>query len=376
MPKIMIVYADSGAGHRRAAEALARLVPEVFPGSEAALFDVLDFASPLFKRSYPGTYLFLVKHCPWLWGLSYYLMNTPLVDRVGRLFRRATNAKHCREFERHLLAERPDLVITTHFLPNEIISHLKRKHGFRTFLATCVTDYHAHRILRDHGVDLYFVPNADLIPNLQRMGIPARRIRPLGLPVMPFFERLGDQAASRAKLGLADQFTVIVASGGFGVGPITELLAELEQINRPIQVVAICGKNPALREELLQLTRDSKHRYQIHGFVDNMHEFMAAGDVMISKSGGLTTTEAMAAGLPLLIFCPIPGQEANNRDFVVSHGAGLPVRDARDARRALEELLADPGRLRRLREHMKALGRPRAAREILTELKGIVSKSS
>ena len=368
LKKIMIIYADSGAGHRRAAEALYQVVTAYYPAAQVRLFDALQYTTAVFRRNYPRTYLYMVNHCPWLWGSFYHMLDNGRVDRISRAFRRQTNAQHCRKLERYLLHEQPDLVLTTHFLPNEIITHLKRRHGFRTFLATCITDYYPHIFWRDSGVDLYFTPHAELTPCLIEMGIPAERIRTLGIPIAPIFGQPGDRAGLRQKLGLDGRMTVLITSGGFGVGPVQDLVMELDRVAKPLQILVICGKNPRLQAELTERTARAHQSFKIYGFVDNMHELMEASDVMISKSGGLTVTEALAKGLPLLVLHPIPGQEAGNCAFLVRHGAGIQVKDADQAREVLERLLEHPAELASLRENMRQLGRPNAARDILAAI--------
>lgn len=377
LTKIFIIYTDAGAGHRRAAEALKKAAGKVFPEADVSLFDVLNYTTPIFRRAYPAIYLFLVNRCPWLFGLGYYITDIRAIDRIARVFRRITHAIYCKEFEKYLLKEKPDLVITTHWLSNEIITSLKRRRKFQTFLATCITDYYPHAFWRNRGVDLYFAPHEDLLPRLIKLGVNRDKIKTFGLPIAPEFEVRHDQRELRERLGLAPElFTILITSGGFGVGPIKELTAEIGAIEQPVQVLVVCGKNAKLREELIAYTSGLRHRFKIYGYVENMDELMEASDVLISKSGGLTSTEAMAKDLPLIILYPIPGQEFSNSEFLVKHGAGVRARSARQARLALESMLAEPGRLENLRKSIGKLARPRAAREILTYLKQVYQKGA
>lgn len=377
LTKIFIIYTDAGAGHRRAAEALDQAAGEFFPEASVRLLDVLNYTTPLFRKSYPAIYLFLVNRCPWLFGLGYYLTDLRAIDRVARYFRRLTNSINCKAFEKFVLTEKPDLVITTHWLPNEIISSLKKHRKLELFLATCITDYYPHAFWRNRGVDLYIAPNEDLIPRLTKLGVPFKNVKTLGLPIAPEFATSHDQTEVRKKLGLdTGLFTILITSGGFGVGPIEDLVTEIEKIDYPLQIQVVCGKNSTLQEELTIYTHKSRHRFQIYGFVKNMDELMEASDIMISKSGGLTSTEGMAKGLPLIILYPIPGQEFSNSEFLVKHGAGLRVKSARQACLALEGLLAEPDRLNELRQGIGKLARPKAAREILAYLKQVYRKGA
>lgn len=350
---------------------------EFFSEAEIRLLDVLEYTTPIFKRSYPAVYLFLVNHCPWLFGLGYYLTDIRVVDRIVRYFRRIVNSIHCREFEEYMLNEKPDLIITTHWLANEIITSLKKRGKVETFLVTCITDYYPHAFWRNNGVDLYIVPNEDLIPRLVKLGVPPEKTHIVGLPIGPEFVDKHDKKELCKKLGInAELFSLLITSGGFGVGPIKELVAEIEKIEYPLQVLVVCGKNAGLQKELSAYIEESRHIFRIFGFVKNMDELMEVSDILISKSGGLTSTEAMAKNLPIIILYPIPGQEFSNSEFLVKHGAGVRVKSAKQARIALEGLLTEPDRLAALRQNIGKLAKPNAAREIMTYLKQVYRRGA
>jgi processive 1,2-diacylglycerol beta-glucosyltransferase len=312
----------------------------------------------------------MVNHCPKLWGFCFYLLDNRQVDKIARVFRRKTNSVHGQPFMKFLLEEDPDLILTTHFLPNELISCLKKRHKFQAPLITCITDYYPHAWWRDSGVDLYIAPNQDLVPQLLRLGIAETNIATLGIPIHPNFAVSIEQTIIRWKLGLVeDQFTVLITSGGFGVGPIRKLVAHLNRISTPLQFVVICGNNLKLQDELIAVTKKTIHSIRIFGFVQNMQEFMAVSDLMISKSGGLTSTEAMAKGLPLIALRPIPGQESSNCAFLLKQKAGIRVKNERQACNAVEDLLHNPDKLQELRRNMTRIGRPHAAEEIISYVK-------
>lgn len=328
--------------------------------------DVLDYTTPFFGKNYSRLYLFLVKYLPWLWGFGWYFLDIDLVDRVVKGLRRINNALCCKGFEDYLLAEGPDLVLTTHFLPNEIITRLKRKRKFKTALVTCITDYYPHVWWRDEGVDLYITPNEDLTPRLVKLGILPAKIKPLGIPIDRDFAENYSKTDIRNKLGLdPERLTLLITSGGFGVGPVKDLLAEVVKIKFPLQILVVCGNNTSLQEDLKAVEGSTVHNVRIMGFVRNMHELMAASDLMVSKSGGLTSTEAMAKGLPMVILYPIPGQESSNCDFLLRHEAGVLAADPSEAAHQIEALLADTARLQRLQGNMSKLGKPHSAREIV-----------
>jgi processive 1,2-diacylglycerol beta-glucosyltransferase len=372
--KALIIYADSGAGHRRAAEALYEAMKRYYSPAEVDLIDVLDYTTPMFRKNYSQIYLLLVKYVPWLWGFCFSFLDHNFIDRIAKAVRRVNNHFYCRKFEKYILARRPNLVLTTHFLPNEIITSLKRRRGFEAFLVTCITDYYPHIFWRDAGIDLYITPNEDLYPRLERLGIDRMKVQPLGIPIAPVFGNLRPKAEIRRELGLnAGTFTVLITSGGFGIGPITKLLGQIAGIKKPLQILAICGNNPKLKADLEQFASYSIHNIRIYGFVRNMHELMDASDIMVSKSGGLTTTEAMAKGLPLIVLYPIPGQESANCDFILKHQAGLRADSPEGAARLIEELMGDETELGRIRANMSRLGRSQSAAEIVQYIHKLIS---
>lgn len=368
--KVFFVYTNSGAGHRRAAEAMYDVARDAFPDAQIEIADVLDYSTPLFKRTYPETYLTMVNRVPRLWGWSYAFLDFSIIDRIGRIFRRRTNALNCRRFCEWIAREQPDLVITTHFLPNEIISQMKKKNFFHGKLVTCITDYYPHAFWRDNGVDLYITPNEDLIARLNQLGVPVPRIRPLGIPIGKEFLQEYSHEEIREKLGLnKEKFTILLASGGFGIGPVEDVLQEILKISAPLQIMVVCGNNLKLQENLKRIQNNGVHDLYIFGFVQNMHELMAAGDVMVTKSGGLTTTEAMARGIPMIVLYPIPGQEESNCNFIVRHHAGKRADNPEEVRAIIERLLKNPEELMQMHEQMKPLGRPSAATDILKCIK-------
>jgi len=155
--------------------------------------------------------------------------------------------------------------------------------------------------------------------------------------------------------------TLLVLGGGFGMGPVEQILAELNKLERPLQVLVVCGRNEELRRELA--AQDRRYPAHILGFVGNMQELMAVSDLVLTKPGGLTTSEALAMGRPIFVLNPIPGQEAANSDFLLEHGAAAKANRLEDLPYRLEKLLGSP-KLAEMAAAAKALGKPTAATEI------------
>ncbi|MBZ0166524.1 MAG: hypothetical protein K8I00_06925, partial [Candidatus Omnitrophica bacterium] len=281
---------------------------------QVEFLDALDYANPIFKNSYGGSYTFLITKWPQVWGVFFGLVDIPWLQPLIRVVRRAYNALNTPRLHRHLREGNYDWVVSTHFLPIEVVSALKRAGQSSAKLMACVTDYDVHRIWLGSGVDLYCVASDWTMQKLIRLGVPAEKIKVTGIPCHKKFIRQQDVCQLRERLGLdAGQFTVLIATGSFGIGPIEEIIDTL----RSFQIVVVCGHNKSLYE---RLQKKSPAHVKIMGLVDNMHELMAAADVMVSKPGGLSITEALVSRLPLIFFNAIPGQETQNIMVLKEYG--------------------------------------------------------
>jgi processive 1,2-diacylglycerol beta-glucosyltransferase len=225
-----------------------------------------------------------------------------------------------------------------------------------------VTDFEAHALWMEAGVDLYCVAAEETKARLVARGALPDAVAVTGIPVAAKFSAPVDPAQIRKRLGLRDDLpTLLVLGGGFGMGPVAQIMRELNKLERPIQTLVVCGRNEELRRELA--VQDRRHPAQVLGFVTNMHELMAVSELVISKPGGLTTSEAMAMGKPLFVLNPIPGQEAANSDFLLEHGAAAKANRLEDLPYRLEKLIGSP-KLAEMAAAARALGKPQAASEV------------
>jgi processive 1,2-diacylglycerol beta-glucosyltransferase len=337
------------------------------PGDVVDQVDLGKFFSPLHRQIVSEGYVKLVNHAPELWGMMFAKTDKPkaaqALNRVRAIF--PSNSRH--RFGRYLKQFRPDVVLCTHYFPLETLNHLRRKRGGpRPLAVSVVTDFEAHALWMDACVDLYCVAAEETKARLVARGAVEENVVVTGIPISAKFSARLDAKAVRKTLGLRDDLPVLlVPSGGFGMGPVGEILAELDKVERPFQNVVVTGRNQELRRELA--AQDRKHPTRVLGFVTNMHELMAVADLIITKPGGLTSSEAMAMGKPLFILNPIPGQEAANSDFLLEHGAAAKVNRVEDLPYRIEQLLGSK-KLAEMGRAAKALGRPQAAREILNEV--------
>ncbi len=371
-PHILILSTSGGAGHIRAAEALHRTAQSLGLPVRTEHHDCLDFTSRTFKKIYAGTYLGLVDKTPELWGYFYQMAESKPYKKKGLIgvFDHFNYSRYLRFLDQ----ARPDAIVCTHFLPYMSISNVLRKRKVGTPIFAVTTDFDVHQYWVDPIVFRYYVHNEESSWQLQSKGIPASRIRIAGIPVMPEFIQHSAKRQVRRKLGLdPSTFTVLVLSGGFGVGRVEQIVDVVSatlatQARRQFSLVVVCGKNQKTQTLLQRKAYPSNVAASIFGFVTNMDEMMSASDILVSKSGGLTSAEALVKGLPMIIVDPIPGQETRNADLIIEHGAGWKAINLSNLAYKLNNVLQDPSLLADAHNKTRQLARPNAARDILNDV--------
>ena len=366
-PRVLLLSATSGAGHVRAAQALEKAF---LARGDCTVehIDALRYVSKLFQRVYDKAYISMVRRAPELMGLLYERTDQPWLHLRPRL---ALDRLNTGPMIGLLKRVQPDLCVATHFLPAEIIAWLIAKKKLRAHNAIVVTDYDVHAMWLCRTVDRYFVAIEESLQYLAHIGVPREKICVKGIPIDPVFAVPLPRAEARRHLGLdPDTAVVLVSAGGYGVGPIEQLVKELVELQRPWQIVAIAGKAEKTRKRLDELATaagklpSGPPRLCVLGFTTEMDKYMAAADLMVGKAGGLTTSEALARALPMALIEPIPGQEERNADHLLEAGAAIRCNNLPAAAWKLASLLDDSARLNRMREAARRLAKPGAAAAI------------
>jgi processive 1,2-diacylglycerol beta-glucosyltransferase len=367
MPKrILVLSASVGAGHLRAAQAVELALRELKPEAHIENHDVMEFTNGVFRRLYAKSYLDLVNRAPYVLGYFYDLMDRqPSPQQKSDRLRRLVEKLNLRKLLKFLRSQPWDVVVNTHFLPAEMIAQLKHKEEFTAPQFTVTTDFETHRLWVNQPCERYFTATAEGAAYLAHLGVPRETIEVTGIPIHPAFARAHDRAELLAKHQLSgDRPVVLQLAGGFGVGPIEKIYRTLLEVDAPLEIIVVSGRNEALRAELTEIEVPSGHHAHVLGFTDVMHELMAVADLVVTKPGGLTSSEALASGAAMVIVNPIPGQEARNSDYLLEHGAAIKVNNTATLSHKLTELLRNPERLTRLKSAAKSLSRPQAAIDV------------
>jgi processive 1,2-diacylglycerol beta-glucosyltransferase len=343
---------------------------QLHPDAIVQNLDVLELTNGAFRRLYSKAYLDLVNQAPHVLGYFYDLLDKPSKSGKNRgdRLRLAIEKLNLKKFTKFLRKTPWDLVINTHFLPAEIIAALRKEEKLDLPQVTVTTDFETHRLWVNQPCERYFTATEEGARYLHSWGVPANDTATTGIPIHPVFAEPKDRSACLARHGVpGDRPIVLQLAGGFGVGPIERLYQGILSVEQPLDVLVVTGRNEKMKKRLEAVAPSPRHRCKILGFTDQMDELLTIADLVVSKPGGLTTSETLARGAAMVIVNPIPGQESRNSDYLLENGAAIKVNNIATLAHKLSSLLEDPARLASLKANARRLGRPRAAFDVVEQ---------
>lgn len=366
---VLLLFGDTGGGHRSAAAAVADALEAEYPGAfDPRLYDPLSAPkSALLLRSAAGLYGPTVRFAPRLWGAVYRASDSRL---VAELLRRTWLRLAEPAVTGVVSAQEPAVVLSFHPLITAAAVRAVRHHTDGTPVVTVVTDLvTTHAAWCYEGASQIVVPSAGVKARCEARGLPSVRCVDLGLPVGSAFTAAPlashDKSRLRGRLGVDPwRFLVVFAGGAEGAGPIARNAAAVTGAFDDVDVVAICGRNRRLERRLARLAALRSPRLRVEGFVDNMADWYRAADVIVTKAGPQTIAESTCSGAALLITSHLPGQERGNTERVVQGGAGVHTPRTADVVATIARLKSDPDALQALRRASLAMARPDAARRV------------
>lgn len=268
---------------------------------------------------------------------------------------------------------RPDVVVCTHAFPCGVMAEYKKQFADAPPVMGVVTDFVVHAFWIHNNIDAYAVATPEMRATLIARGIPRHRIIVSGIPVRAEFAVAGaDRDALRSRLGLPlDRSTVLLMGGGLGIGPLESMMHALDGVDVPLCALAIVGRSARSEQRVLEYAHRVHYPVRVVRFVNNVHEYMHASDVLITKPGGLTSAEALVAQVPMVLFKPLPGQEERNTRYLVQRRAALRAKNPADLTRTVQSLLESAEKQNAMRTAMARLGKPDAAAEIAVAIRAL-----
>jgi len=357
--KVLILSVTAGYGHHATAKALETVLTE--RGATVEVVDVLEQINRLLQEAFSKGYLLSTKY-----GKEVYKKLYSYLEQKGQKtskynFGNMAPALMALRFEDFIDDFNPDVILCTHVTAAHVVSEVKRNSKTAPAIGI-VTDYTMHPFWEDATrVEHIILASELLIPRAVALGIDENRILPLGIPVHPKFKTKIPKKQAREQLDLRQDCPVVLVMGGsMGYGGITKLVESLKDTN--MQILAVCGKNKRQYAKLMKLAKTPN--LNVYGFVDNIEVLMDAADCIVTKPGGLTVTESMLKGLPMILANPIPGQEERNTEFLMNLGLALRASKTFPVTEALDFLFYNEKRCELMTENMKLYAKPNATEDL------------
>jgi len=356
------MYISEISGHHSATLAIEKAIKILSPQSEVLNINAFNYTNPISEKIVNRLYMGLIKTTPRIWD---YLYDNPVIvkkiEKIKDNIHRMNSPKLKNLFDRF----EPQVVACTQAFPCGMVADFKKTYGSGLPLVAVLTDYVPHAYWVYETIDYYIAPSKEVAGRLEQKGVEAGKIKSLGIPFDPKFTQpiLKEQVCQ--KLGLdSGQVTLLIMGGGQGLGPIKTIVKSLEKVRGDFQEIVVCGTNKKLYRSLKKKIKKYKKKTLLYRYTDNINELMGVSDIIITKPGGVTTAEALAKKMAMIIVKPLPGQEANNTAYLMGKGAAVKVDSAGKIGSVLEELLLDRHKLNRLRESAAAIGKPNSSFDI------------
>lgn len=372
MQKVLIFYASYGGGHFSAAKSIKKYIDENYEDVKTEMVDCMKYINKPLEKVTTGAYREMAKKAPKLWGKVYSKSEKGILSEVSK----DSNKLMARKLNKLIQDINPDLIISTHPFSSQMASYLKRKEKINCEIATILTDFAIHKqwLIGNEYTNNFFVSNENMKQDMIELGIGENKVHVTGIPMSDrFFENFDKEKIYKMfNLSMDKKVILFFGGGEFGLGKdrtVQILKAFIKKVSN-YQIVAVAGKNEKMKEAFEELVKDNKaeDRVRVLGFTDKVPELMNISSLVVTKPGGLTTTESLASELPMIIINPIPGQEEENAEFLESKGVGVWIRSKDKPEEVINSIFSDEAKLEEMRKNARLLSKKNSTKEICNTL--------
>ena len=372
MNKILIFYGSYGGGHLSAARNIRDYIENNYTDCEIQLVDCIEYINKILNKVTTKAYTDFSRNARWIWKQIYYGSEKGGLSKISNSINRVMAVK----LNKLLQEFNPNLIISTHPFSSQMCAILKKKQKINCKLATVMTDYapHSQWLVAHEFVDYYFVAHEGMKEELIERGVDSKKIFATGIPLSNRFLLSYDKSKILSEYNLSpNKKTILFFAGGefgFGKDKTFNMLKSIIDNFPYLQVIAIAGRNIKIKErfdELVSAT-NSGDSVKILSYTNQVPELMSVADLVITKPGGLTTTESLASGLPLIVIDPLPGQEEENAKFVEKNGAGIWIRENDDIKTILLNVFNDTYKLQNMKIRARLIAKKNSTKDICETL--------
>lgn len=395
--RVLILAATTGGGHMRAADALREYIISQDENAVIKVEDVIEYVSPFVNKAVTGGYVYMAKNTPNVYGTFYKTIDGEK-GPVNRTVEMVTVS-----FKKRLIPLieefKPDIIVTTHPLGAELYGSLKKLLGLNIPMINILTDFAIHQTYICDGIDAYIVSSRKMVDDLVGRGVERVKVYPYGIPVKQEFYKEIDRSSAFESEGLdPDLPTILIMAGSFGVTDILKIYHKIVKSPEDFQIIVITGKNEKLYDnferylkritikntlaEINELIKPSNKKRRIASkptkllyFTSEVEKYMHMADIIVTKPGGLTVTESIAVGLPMAVFKAIPGQEAQNAEFLISQNMAIQLEKDKTCTSTITELLRDPEKLDGMKKSIREFAKGNSAKNIYILMQELIEKS-
>ncbi|HOW42841.1 MAG TPA: glycosyltransferase [Candidatus Omnitrophota bacterium] len=359
---VVLMYISEVSGHHSATLAIEKALHTLSSNIETLNINAFRYTNPISEKVVNQIYTTVIKRTPMIWDLIY---DNPTVKERLEKIKDAIHKMNSKKFQRLFGKFHPDAVICTQAFPCGMVADYKKMYNAHFPLIAVLTDYVPHSYWIYDNVDFYVVPSEEIGHRLMLKGVPPEKIKPLGIPFDFKFNAPVDRHKVYASLGLDPRVpTMLLMGGGQGLGPIKSIVKALEKVEMDFQEIIVCGVNKKLYSSLQKKIKKYGKKIVLLKYVDNINELMTISQLIVTKPGGITTSEALSKKLPMLIIKPIPGQEASNTVYLTEKNAAIKIDHPRHIDLVVQDLFEHPHKISQLSECAGALSKPNASMDI------------
>jgi processive 1,2-diacylglycerol beta-glucosyltransferase len=371
--RVLIFSVSAGGGHNHAAAAVEKHIALNDPNSEVKIIDTIKYINPILDKVVIGSYLKSLKFNPSIFGKLYNFAETgESLSNVSNLINEIIIFRLIPLIDEF----KPDVVIATHAFSSEMASILRLKGKITVPTLTILTDYAPHSFWLHAGTDAYVVSNCDMIKYMENRGVNPNIVYDMGIPVNPDFMKEFNRNETFQSLNLnSNKTTILLMGGSLGMGKIYNVYTELQNTINDIQIIVITGKNKKLFSQLMDMQNETKKETRIIGYTEEVNKYMQIADLLITKPGGLTITEALICNLPMAIFSVIPGQEEKNAEFLIKHNLAVSLGAGKHCSQIIESILSDIDKLKDMKNNCIFFAKPNSGNEIYKLLVKLTSEN-